>query len=62
LVPEFLQHEAQPAALEAAVRDLLENSARREYIAERFGVLRDTLARGADERSAEAVLKLAGAR
>jgi lipid-A-disaccharide synthase len=62
LVPEFLQHEAQPAALEAAVRDLLEDSARREYIAERFGVLRDTLARGADERSAEAVLKLAGAR
>ena len=62
LVPEFLQHEAQPAALEAAVRDLLENSAKREYIAERFGVLRDTLARGADERSAEAVLKLAGAR
>jgi len=61
LVPEFLQHEAQPATLEAAVRDLLNDSARREYIAARFGAIREKLARGADERSAEAVLKLANA-
>jgi lipid-A-disaccharide synthase len=60
LVPEFLQHEANPAALESAVRELLDDPARRAQIAERFGAIREKLARGADERSAEAVLKLAG--
>lgn len=59
LVPEFLQHEAQPAALETAVRDLLDDRARRDHIAACFGQIRDKLARGADERAAEAVLKLA---
>jgi len=60
LVPEFMQHEAQPDALAAAVQDLLDDENKREYIADRFGALRDELARGADERAAQAVLKLAG--
>jgi len=60
LVPEFLQHEVRPGALETAIRELLDDAGRREHIAERFGVIRDELARGADERSAQAVLKLAG--
>ena len=60
LVPEFMQDEAKPESLATAVRDLLDDPDRREQIAGRFGVLRDELARGADERSALAVLKLAG--
>jgi len=60
LVPEFLQHEAQPAALAVAVRELLDDPARRAHIAASFGAIRDKLARDADERAAEAVLRLAG--
>ena len=59
LVPEFMQREAQPDALAAAVRDLLDDAVKREHIAEQFGVLRNELARGADERAAEAVMTLA---
>jgi lipid-A-disaccharide synthase len=59
LVPEFLQHEARPDALAAAVRDLLDDAGKREHIAKQFGVLRQELARGADERAAEAVMTLA---
>jgi len=59
LVPEFMQHEARPDALAAAVRDLLDDAGKREHIAKRFGVLRQELARGADERAAEAVMTLA---
>jgi lipid-A-disaccharide synthase len=59
LVPEFLQHEAQPDALAAAVRELLDDAGKREHIAEQFGVLRSELARGADERAAEAIMTLA---
>jgi lipid-A-disaccharide synthase len=60
LVPEYLQHEAQPAILETAVRDLLDDATRRAHITDKFSALRNMLARGADERAAEAVLKLAG--
>jgi lipid-A-disaccharide synthase len=59
LVPEFLQHEAQPGNLAVAVRNLLDDADRRAEIAAKFGALRDELARGADERAAQAVLKLA---
>jgi lipid-A-disaccharide synthase len=59
LVPEFMQHEAQPDALAAAVGRLLGDAAERQRIADRFGVLRTALAQGADERAAQAVLLLA---
>lgn len=60
LVPEFLQGAASPQALAAAVSSLLDDPARRERIAAEFSTLRDTLARNADERAAEAVLAVAG--
>jgi lipid-A-disaccharide synthase len=62
LVPEFLQGAASPQALAAAVSSLLDDSERRERIAAEFSTLRDTLARNADVRAAEAVLAVAGRR
>jgi len=59
LVPEFLQKEAHPEALADSVRDLLNDPARRDLIAQRFARLRVDLARGADQRAAEAVMSLA---
>jgi lipid-A-disaccharide synthase len=56
LVPEFLQGEGSPVALASAVGDLLEDAARRDVIASEFAVLRTQLARGADQRAANAVL------
>ena len=56
LVPEFLQREGSPFALASAVADLLHDDARRKVIATEFAALRTQLARGADERAAEAVL------
>jgi lipid-A-disaccharide synthase len=58
MVPEFIQSEATPAALSAAVGDLLNDPQRRNQIAAEFQVLRTTLARDADQRAAEAVLAL----
>jgi lipid-A-disaccharide synthase len=57
-VPEFLQDKASPEALAAAVRALLDDRERRAGIASVFGSLRSTLARGADERAASAVLEV----
>jgi lipid-A-disaccharide synthase len=59
LVPEFLQGAAHPDALAAAVRELLHDADRRSRISDRFGTLRQSLARGADERAARAVMSLA---
>jgi lipid-A-disaccharide synthase len=61
LVPEFLQSAATPANLAAAIGELLDDSARRAFISRAFTVLRKTLARGADERAAAAVLETAQA-
>ena len=61
LVPEFIQDAARPEALAGAVSDLLSNPDRRAEIAAQFRVLRTTLARGADERAAEAVMAEAAA-
>jgi lipid-A-disaccharide synthase len=61
LVPEFIQNAARPEALAGAVSDLLSDPGRRADIAAQFRVLRTTLARGADERAAEAVLAEAAA-
>jgi lipid-A-disaccharide synthase len=59
LVPEFIQSEARPELLADAVSALLSDPRRRAEIAERFRSLRTTLARGADELAAEAVLDVA---
>lgn len=59
LIPEFMQEEATPEALAHAVQALLDDPARREYIADQFAKLRTELALGADERAAEAVIDLA---
>ncbi len=59
LVPEFLQEEATPEALAAAVADLLDNAERRVGIEREFVALRAKLARGAHRRAAKAILDLA---
>jgi lipid-A-disaccharide synthase len=61
LVPEFTQQNATPAALAAAVGDLLRDEARREQIAREFSGLREQLRRNADERAADAVLDVIAA-
>lgn len=60
LVPEFLQDEATPEALAAAVAGLLDDDERRAAIEREFDALRGQLARGAQQRAARAILKLAG--
>ena len=59
LVPEFMQKDAQPGAIAAAVIELLENPERRQFISERFDRLRAELALDADQHAADAVLDLA---
>lgn len=59
LVAEFLQNSATPEALSAAVWKLLQDPERRRDIERGFAKLRTHLARGADQRAAEAVLELA---
>ncbi len=57
-VPEFKQNEATPEALKAAVSEMLLDTALRESIVQDFSALRGLLARGADERAADAILSL----
>ena len=59
LIPEFIQDEMKPAALAQAVWDLLEDPERRAEIGRRFATLRESLALGADDRAAEAIIDLA---
>lgn len=59
LVPEFIQDDAEPGAIAAAVVELLENPERRQFISERFDRLRAELALDADQHAADAVLDLA---
>ena len=59
LVPEFMQHDAQPGPIANAVLALLKDPARRDAISERFDRLRQELALDADQRAAEAVMALA---
>jgi lipid-A-disaccharide synthase len=58
LVPELTQNDATPEALKSAVSGLLYDSALRASIIDEFSGLRGQLARGADERAADAVLAL----
>jgi lipid-A-disaccharide synthase len=58
LVPEFIQEDATPEALAAAVGELLESPERVACIRERFATLRSELALDADQRAAEVVLGL----
>lgn len=59
LIPEFIQDDMKPAALAQAVWELLEDPGRRAEICRRFATLRESLALGADDRAAEAVIDLA---
>ena len=59
LVPEFMQGEALPAPIAAEVIAMLDDPERRQFIADRFGRLRQELALDADQRAADAVLELA---
>jgi lipid-A-disaccharide synthase len=59
LIPEIMQEELTPEALARAVTELLEDAPRRAALSRRFATLRSELALGADERAADAVIKLA---
>ena len=59
LVPEFIQDDAKPEAIAAAVIALLDDPQRRQFISERFDRLRAELALDADQHAADAVLDLA---
>jgi lipid-A-disaccharide synthase len=61
MVPEFLQGDATPEALAAAVSGLLDDDALRANIENGFAALRANLARGAQQRAARAILDLAAA-
>lgn len=59
LVPEFMQRDAQAGPIADAVIALLGDPQRRALISERFDRLRRELALDADQRAADAVLRLA---
>jgi lipid-A-disaccharide synthase len=59
LVPEFMQKDAKPAAIAAAIEEMLDDPERRQFISDEFAKLRSELALNADQRSAESVLELA---
>lgn len=59
LVPEFMQTEALPGPIADAVIALLDDPERRQFIARRFGRLRQELALDSDQRAADAVVELA---
>ena len=58
LVPELTQYNASPEALKVAVSELLLDTDLRDSIVSEFSELRSLLARGADERAADAILNL----
>jgi lipid-A-disaccharide synthase len=59
LVPEFIQDDARPEAIAAAVIELMDDPDRRRFISDEFAKLKAELALNADQRAAEAVLGLA---
>ena len=59
LIPEFIQYAATADSLYQSLQDLLRDRDRRIAIANEFKLIREGLARGADDRAADAVLKIA---
>lgn len=58
LIPEFIQEQVTPEALAEATLGLLRDPSRRAWLQDRFATLRSELALGADDRAADAVIKL----
>ncbi len=58
LIPEFMQSNAEPGLISAAVIELLEDPAQRQMISNRFDKLRTELALNTDQRAADAVIAL----
>jgi len=58
LIPEFMQENAEPSAISAAVAELLDDPERRQFIRSEFAKLRQELALNADQRAADAVIEL----
>ena len=58
LVPEFMQGDARPADIAAAVINLLDDPNRRQIITDRFARLQAELAQNTDQRAADAVIDL----
>ena len=58
LIPEFIQDDAEPGRIAAAVIALLDDPAQRQMIADRFAKLRGELALSTNQRAADAVIEL----
>lgn len=58
LIPEFMQADAEPDRIAAAVIELLRDPTQRQMISNRFAKLRDELALNTDQRAADAVIAL----
>ena len=59
LIPEIMQEALTAEALAEAVTQLLQDAPARAALSRRFATLRSELALGADQRAADAVIKLA---
>jgi lipid-A-disaccharide synthase len=60
LIPEFMQERFNAGSIAQATWEFLASRERRESVQERFAKLREELALGSDDRSAEAIIELAG--
>jgi lipid-A-disaccharide synthase len=58
LIPEFIQGNAIPEDIAAAVIEMLDDPHRRQIISDRFAKLRTELAQNTDQRAADAVISL----
>lgn len=58
LVPEFMQDEARPEEIAAAVVELLDDPVQRQMISDTFAKLRIELAQNTNQRAADAVISL----
>jgi lipid-A-disaccharide synthase len=58
LVPEFIQEAAQPALLAAALLDFIDYPEKARHLRQQFTEIHQQLRRDANQRAAEAVLKI----